>query len=393
MRNGNGNGISGNAGINDISMRNRTNIAKTIAQDALLDKPLKSASVITMTENMADGFDSGLAPVTIIEQMIVDDSHFSRLMAAIAMKLRAGQKLSDALKSFPNATPEYYRALIEAAEISSNWTTKDRENPNAKPGILDLLLIYLKRDAKIRTKVAGAMIYPSLIMGFLVLAVLIITFYVLPRLKEFFIVLDLTKNMNFATATLLAVGEFTEKYYWAIPVGIVLAIALAIVFWRSGGKELWHKYQFDMYLIGKTIKKIALAEMFSLFSTLHSAGIAPQQSLQIIAKACRNSVLAKAIANANDKLYQGKTLSESLQTSHPIFDGETYQVIHNAEVTGNLDVRPLRFSQNLFMKAEIEIDALISTIPAIMLGLVGVGVGFIVVGFYGAFFSSLGGLK
>jgi type II secretory pathway component PulF len=266
----NSNGINSNVGIN---MR-KTNIAKTITQDALLDKPLKLASVITMTENMADGFDSGLAPVTIIEQMIVDDSHFSRLMAAVAAKLRAGQKLSDALKCFPNATPEYYRALIEAGEISSNWTAKDRENPNSKPGILDLLLVYLKRDAKIRTKVAGAMVYPSLIMGFLVLAVLIITFYVLPRLKEFFIVLDLTKNMNFATASLLAVGDFTEKYYWAIPVGIVLAIALAIVFWRTGGgKELWHKYQFDMYIVGKTIKKIALAEIFSLFSTLHSAGI------------------------------------------------------------------------------------------------------------------------
>lgn len=388
----NSNGINSNIGINDINMR-KTNIAKTLAQDALLDKLLKSNGLITMTENLIDGLDSGLAPVTIIEQMVVDDSHFSKLMAAVSIKLRAGQKLSDALKCFPNATPEYYRALIEAAEISSNWTAKDRENPNSKPGILDLLLIYLKRDAKIRTKIAGAMIYPSLIMGFLVLAVLIITFYVLPRLKEFFIVLDLTKNMNFATATLLAVGEFTENYYWAVPVGILLAIALAIVFWRSGGKELWHKYQFDMYVIGKTIKKIALAEIFSLFSTLHSAGIAPQQSLQIIAKSCRNNILAKAIATATDKLYQGKTLSESLRTSHPIFENETFQVIHSAEVTGNLDVRPLRFSQNLFMKAEIEIDALISTIPAIMLGLVGVGVGFIVIGFYGAFFSSLGGLK
>ena len=388
----NSNGINSNISINDINMR-KTNIAKTLAQDALLDKPLKSNGLSTMTENLIDGLDSGLAPVTIIEQMVVDDSHFSKLMAAVSIKLRAGQKLSDALKCFPNATPEYYRALIEAAEISSNWTAKDRENPNSKPGILDLLLIYLKRDAKIRTKIAGAMIYPSLIMGFLVLAVLIITFYVLPRLKEFFIVLDLTKNMNFATATLLAVGEFTENYYWAVPVGILLAIALAIVFWRSGGKELWHKYQFDMYVIGKTIKKIALAEIFSLFSTLHSAGIAPQQSLQIIAKSCRNSVLAKAIATATDKLYQGKTLSESLKTSHPIFENETFQVIHSAEVTGNLDVRPLRFSQNLFMKAEIEIDNLIATIPAIMLGLVGVGVGFIVIGFYGAFFSSLGGLK
>jgi type II secretory pathway component PulF len=45
------------------------------------------------------------------------------------------------------------------------------------------------------------------------------------------------------------------------------------------------------------------------------------------------------------------------------------------------------------MKAETEIDNLIATIPTIMLGLVGVGVGFIVIGFYGAFFSSLGGLK
>lgn len=387
----NSNRINSNVGINNISMR--TNIAKTIAQDALLNKRLKSASIITMAENLADGINSGLAPVDIIEQMIVDNSHFSMLMAAIATKLRAGQKLSEALACFPDATPEYFRALITAGEVTCNWTTEDKENPNSKPGILDLLLIYLKRDAKIKTKIAGAMIYPSLIMGFLVLAILIITFYVLPRLKEFFIVLDLTKNMNFATATLLAVGDFTEKYYWAIPVAFVLAIGLAIAFWRSGGKELWHKYQFDMYIVGKTIKKIALAEIFSLFSTLHAAGIPPLQNLQIVAKASRNSVLAKAIADATNKLYQGKTLCESLKTSHKIFEGETSQVIASAETTGNLDIRPLRFSQSLFAKAEIEIDNLIATVPAIMLGLVGVGVGFIVIGFYGAFFSSLGGLK
>ena len=361
-----------------------------------LDKPFSIRQLIVFTETFADEFSAGIAVTKILATIAKNTSNkrFAKVIELVQQKVESGYTLSEALDNFPNAFPQFVRALFKSAEVSSNWTaSKNDAGETTKPGVLDLLLVYLKRNEKIKVKLASAMIYPSVVLFFIIICSAIIAFMVLPGLREFFIGLGIEKNLNFATNTLLLVGDFITNYYYTIPVALVgLGVGL-ILLWKARLNIVWQKHQFDVYLIGKILRKLTVAEIFSLFATLQEAGITPQQSLQIVANATRNIFVKEALANTRAKLYEGKLLAESLRDSHPIFDGDTYQILHSAEETGKLSSRPLAYAQTLFSKAEVEIDNLMSVVPMLMLGVVGAVIAFIVIGVYSAFFGIIGTLS
>ncbi|MFY9224170.1 MAG: type II secretion system F family protein [Blastocatellia bacterium] len=391
--------INNNLG-RSIKTNVKQNINSSTSTNAInfsnLDKPFSIGQLIIFTETFADEFAAGIA-INKILGTIADNSsnkRFATVIRIVQQKVEAGYTLSEALDNFPNTFPQFVRALFKSAEVSSNWTaSKNEAGETTKPGVLDLLLVYLKRNEKIKIKLASAMIYPSVVLFFIIICSAIIAFMVLPGLREFFIGLGIEKNLNFATSTLLLVGDFITNYYYTIPVVLVgLGVGL-ILLWKARLNIMWQKHQFDVYLIGKILRKLTVAEIFSLFATLQEAGITPQQSLQIVANATRNIFVKEALVNTRAKLYEGKLLAESLKNSHSIFGGDTYQILHSAEETGKLSTRPLTYAQTLFSKAEVEIDNLMSVVPMAMLGVVGMVIAFIVIGVYSAFFGIIGTLS
>lgn len=377
---------------------------------ASIDKALPNEDLSYLIETTIDEFDAG---VGIVETLLSianspnnnnsawrkiksylffwkasEDTTFKEIVKHIYRCTDRGYTLSEAVNQLPKAFPEHFRALVMAAETSGRWTTNKNAN-SEEIGILNLLLKQLEREGKVRSKVKSATRYPAFIFGFTVVIVLIFAFTVLPKLKDFFDALDI-KNLNFAAKTMLTAGDFINHYYSLMFAGVVLATLGAVLFWRSYGKTLWQKYQFSLPLIGQTVRNITVAEIFCLFSTLQDAGIIPEQNLSILAKVSTNKFLQQSIEEARTKVLHGKNFSESLGKSHEIFGDREYNLLVSAEKSGTISSRPLKHAEKLFRKAEDEIDQLIAMIQPIMLIVVGVIIGFMVIGFYSAFFGAIG---
>jgi type IV pilus assembly protein PilC len=370
-------------------------LAEKLSTGATVDCKIRVYDKINLIENLRDELSAGIDVIKTLHNTAKNTSNkrFAAILYDMANQIDNGHKFGEAINRYPKAFPEYYRALIGAAEVTGNWTSTTK-NGVEKVGILDLILAQLKRDEKIRSKVKAAMTYPTFILGVICVALLLITFIVLPQMRDFFSALDMQKNLNFASRSLLAVGDFIEAYYYSIPVVLTAAVLAVIFAWRTVGRSLWQKHCFDMpYLIGKTIKKITVAETFALLATLLRAGITPSESLRIIIKATTNPFVAEGLKTAEAHVQAGKNFSENIRDAHPIFTEEAFQVLSSAETTGKLDERPLTYAQSLFNKAEEEIDNLIAIIPSVMLICVGVIVAFIAIGFYGSFFGAFGQLS
>ena len=361
----------------------------------ILDVEISNYDRMNLIENFRDELGAGIEMIKTIRNTARYSSNkrFVAILNHMANQIEQGYKLSEAINQFPKAFPEYYRALLSAAEETGDWTGSN-ENGVTKPGILDLILAQLKRDEKIKSKVKTALAYPTFILGFIGVVLLLITFIVLPKMRDFFSALDMEKNLNFASKSLLVVGDFIEAYYYSIPVVLIAAILAIIFIWRTVGRSIWQQYCFDIpYLLGKTIRKITLAETFALLSTLLGAGVGATEALKIVIKATTNPFVAQGLKRAYDYIQKGRNFSESIRDAHPIFQQEAFQVISSAEATGKLDERPLTYAQSLFNKAEEEIDNLIAIIPSVMLIFVGIIVAFIAIGFYGSFFGAIGQLS
>ena len=72
----------------------------------------------------------------------------------------------------PEAFPAYYLGILRSAELTGNLDT-----------VLDQLAEYIERDTEARRKITSALIYPGIVLVLSIVAVVVITGFVLPRFK------------------------------------------------------------------------------------------------------------------------------------------------------------------------------------------------------------------
>lgn len=353
------------------------------------DKKVPTQVLLNFVNNFKDETAAGQTPQQIIKNNAetTENKYFKAILGNIYERVQTGQKLHEAMNKYPTCLPLFLRSLFYIGQKTGNWTGTQTEK-GYKRGMLELIIEQLERENKIKSKLTSAMVYPCVILAFVALALIIITYFVLPQLKDFFIGMNFNlEKLNFATRSLLFMGDFIEHYYWSIPLAIIAFGLGCVAFWRSVGKELWQEKQLDVYGLGNTIKKLVLAEVFSLLSILLEAGIPAHEALEIMAKSCTNKPIGRAITQVSDKALHGKGFSESFKDAHKLFEGEPFNILSSAERSGTLDTRPRLYGESLIRKADEEIDRFISVFPYVLLGMVAAVVGFIVIGFYSSFFS------
>ncbi|HUI03015.1 MAG TPA: type II secretion system F family protein, partial [Acidimicrobiales bacterium] len=105
----------------------------------------------------------------------VGSKAFQRILSEMADALRAGETFASAAEAHPEAFPPYYLGILRSAELTGNLDT-----------VLEQLAEYIERDSEAKRKITSALIYPGIVLVLSVVAVVVITGFVLPRFKTFF---------------------------------------------------------------------------------------------------------------------------------------------------------------------------------------------------------------
>lgn len=84
-------------------------------------------------------------------------------------RVEGGEGLSQAMDHYPEVFPPLVRALVAAAEVGG-----------ALEVVLRRIAEYLDRSHDLREKVRTALLYPSFVVGVLVLVVMVLLFFVIP---------------------------------------------------------------------------------------------------------------------------------------------------------------------------------------------------------------------
>jgi type II secretory pathway component PulF len=129
-----------------------------------------------------------------------------------------------------------------------------------------------------------------------------------------------------------------------------------------------------------------------LMGTLFSAGLTPQEVMDITAQSTRNTEISNALKEARESLFQGVSFSETLKKSHTIFDGHPYMVLSTAQKSGRLGVALQNYAEQLFEQADRQIDRLVKLLEPTLLVGAGIIVGLMVIAFYGSLSAAIGRL-
>jgi type IV pilus assembly protein PilC len=322
---------------------------------------------IGFVENLGIMLKAGIA-ISKALQILVKQSknlRFKNVLSEVYSKVEAGKSLSDALSDYPNVFSDIVINMIRVGELSGNLEKS-----------LEYLSIQLHREADLKSKVKGAMIYPSVIVSAMFLIGLFLAIFVLPKLTSIF--KDFGSDLPVTTKIVMAIADFMSAHGITCIIGLGVFIGLFIAFLRSEtGQRALDYFLLHFMIINPIVKKINLARFSRILSSLLKSGVPIVQGLDVSSNSMGNVYYKELVAGAASDVKLGKSLTDSLGKDTKLFPVLVVQMLQVGEESGTVQ----EILEQLAMHYEEEVDSTMSNMSSVieplLLLFIGVVVGFL----------------
>jgi type IV pilus assembly protein PilC len=290
------------------------------------EKKIKDKDFILFNQELVALIKAGYPIVKSIDIIIsrVKSLHLKELLMAIQSELRAGKSLSEAFAPYEDQFSTVYLASLMAGERSANLDKTIKR-----------FIDYAKVISLAKSKIRSALTYPSLLLSFSLVLLLILINFVIPRFSQFYA--DFDSQLPGVTRSLMSFSFFVRDHFLYL---LVFFLMLIIAFFAMRRKEktriLLHKIKLKIPY-GRVIW---LESSISLFcrtlSLLLEGGISLLTSVGIASKAVPNQFLQQRMADLPDSIRNGESLSGSLMKAQ-FFTPLAVDMIRIGENSANLE--------------------------------------------------------
>ena len=247
------------------------------------------------------------------------NSKFSQILLSINEDITEGNSLSSAMKKYPSIFDDIYTSTIYAGETSASLSEVFRD-----------LSIYLDKEAKIRSQVVGALIYPAVLFVVSIAVIYSLLSFVLPQVVEQFVSSNV--DLPLLTQTLLAFSDV-----FPIIIGSLLVILISIYVVQITNiisqkyQLLISKYFLFIPLIGPIILYDQTARFCSSMRLMTKAGLNTIDSLQIAQNTFKNKYLRAQVEKVVNKVVAGTSISKAFSQAH-IFPDVFQQLLSSGDM-------------------------------------------------------------
>lgn len=225
------------------------------------------------------------------------------VLADLGDRVEGGATLHDALAAHPRIFASSLRSIVAAGEATG-----------ALADSFARLTVLLEARQRLRRRVGGALVYPALLMLMAVGVLATMMFFVLPRFRQLFEMLN--TPLPALTQFLLDASNWLRTW-WAPAVGIPLAVLAAAVLWFRTplGRALFARLLLRIPLIGRAVAGVALAQLLQTWSALLRSRVSLLEAVQQTRDATANPVFRDLVQRIEDAIVQGRTMSGVLRGS------------------------------------------------------------------------------
>ncbi|MBO6513500.1 MAG: type II secretion system F family protein [Phycisphaerales bacterium] len=302
-------------------------------------------------------------------EMQSESESWSNILIKLRSRLEEGDSLSEAMEAQHEVFGPVFCSLAAAGESGGN---------------LDVMLIrvskLLRQEAKIRSNIAGAMMYPILLTAISIVVLTVMIGLVLPRFTGLFESLD--SDLPPTTKFLIGLSTFIRMYWWAIIPALIAAVG-GLVYWirTEQGKKVIETNILRVPVLGKTICSVQTARIFRVLGLLVESKVPILESIELTRRSVSNTLYKDLLTNAEDAITIGEPISSAFQSKKLIVPSAA-EAVKNAEQSGRLGPVMIQLADYLDEENETVIKSISSLVePIIMIGL-GLMVGFIAVSMF-----------
>jgi len=288
------------------------------------------------------------------------------IMALVIADIEGGSTFADSLKKHPKVFNQVYTSMVAAGEASGTLDVA-----------LDRLAVQQEKEADLNSKIKGAMIYPLVVVGVMILVVGFMIVKVLPQVKTLYEGMP-GAELPLVTRILLSISDFII-HRWFIVIGVLVILGFFTTKWaRTGpGKLFVDKVKMRAWPIGGLFMKVYMARFTRTGTTLVAAGVPLLQVLDICSRAVNNVHIEAALKRVAEKVQGGKSMADGMD-GDPNFLPLVPNMLRIGEQSGNIEQMMDKVADYYEKEVDVEVENISSIIEPVLMIVLGV-VAFIIV--------------
>jgi general secretion pathway protein F len=247
------------------------------------------------------------------------------LLAGVRDNVKEGVSLAQALSDASDSVSAFERAIIEAAERTA---TVEK--------MLERLAAFIEEQEKVRDRVQGALIYPSIVLTVGICVAILMLGLLLPRTSE---ILSGNKiQLPMLTVFMIGFGRFMMR--WGLLV--VLAVAGLVVYLRrkyvndEDYRRQWDQRLFTIPVIGRGYTILANLLFSRTLAILLHGGVSLIEGLILAGRATGSLWIAHLTETEAESVRHGSSLSDAVRRIAPL-SASLPGWIQTGEASGELE--------------------------------------------------------
>jgi type IV pilus assembly protein PilC len=357
-------------GFTPISV-NEITIRTEMAQTSTHRGRIKSADLAALCWQLTTMLEGGIPITTALDTTAEDIEQIAlrRVLEEISGKIKRGKPFSECAAEYPRVFNELCCAIILAGETCGNLAQALRK-----------MAEYFDGRDKLAKKVKGAVAYPVFVFGFIVLIVIFIMAFIVPRFSMIF--KQIGGELPAFTRGFMAFYDTLRFNLHYIIGALLLAIIAAVLFNKTKqGHYIFSRIALKLPLFGKVFQQLFLVTFCRTMATLLGAGVSVLEVLDILSGMSGNDIIKAAVKSTREQIVEGSNISLSLVAAG-FFPNMVVKMVQVGEESGSLPTVLDRTSDHYERKVESTIGTMMSMLEPIMIVTVGAIVLVVVLALY-----------
>lgn len=341
-------------------------LGKDSKQDAAAE--VKGGQMKTLGLNDKMDFTSTLqilaaSGIPMIESLMFIENDAAKLKVRLVAKelrrqIMAGATFADTIAKYPAQFGQVFIGLCKAGEDSGELEKT-----------LDRLLEILTKQANIRSKVIGTLMYPIFVICLAVIIVLVMLMFVFPVFKDMFD--NMGKSLPWITQTLMDAGLFLREYWLFVPLmlGGAVAAIMYLFKWPTSRKQI-DKISLEIPLLKDLVQFSNFANFIAVMQVAYDAGVPIVECLTLAQLTLTNYTLQEKVKSATVLVQQGQHLSVALRSTECVPKMILF-MIATGEQSGRLGDMLMQATKFIDKKLDDIVDTMTKMIEPLMLIVIG----------------------
>lgn len=316
-------------------------------------RKVKTKYIAVLYSQFADLLRAGVPALRALDVLHRQSSNpvLKEVLKEVREDLSSGQTLGDAMEKHPNAFSPLHVSMIRAGE---------------KGGFLEDVLVriamFTERQNELKNKLAGALMYPAILMlvGSSIVVYLLVS--VVPAVRGF-----LKGELPTLTQIVFAVCDFLRDNGLIALAGVVIAsFGLAALLRSETGRSFFDRFQLKAPMMGKILTLVAICRFCRILGTLLHNGVPILQALKISRDSAGNRLLMQVIEDSTESVRKGASLAAPLARSD-LFPLDIIDMIAVGEESNNLENVLVSIADSYEARTGRQIDLMLRLLEPILL--------------------------